>query len=233
MTPQRAPRTWRTSCPRAPRIPGRLGCGRSGGEVGSAAVEATLLVPGMVMVLLFVVACGRLTHARLMLDDAAHQAARAASLTRSAGAARAVAASTARTALQPGGRAGATCADLAVDVTFTPPTSPSAAGSLPGAGGFVPGGQVSVTLTCSSDLSDVTGFGLPGTRRQQVTSTSAIDKYRGVALPPATNPARPPTPDLPPRSSGTDGEQGDRGREGARGPSRDTAAVPSPPGSRA
>lgn len=133
-------------------------------EVGSAAVELTLLTPLLILLLLFVVACGRLVSTRLRLDDAAHAAARAASLARDPATATAAADATARAALDP---AGTTCAGLSVATDTT---------------GFTPGGRVTVTVSCRTDLADLTGFGLPGGTTQTVSSTSPIDTYRSTSL---------------------------------------------------
>jgi Flp pilus assembly protein TadG len=137
--------------------------GRSGRpERGSAAVELALLTPLLILLLLFVVACGRLVQTRLRLSDAAHAAARAASLARDPATATAAADATARAALTP---AGTTCTALAVSTDTAR---------------FTRGGQVTVTLTCHTDLRDLTGLSLPGASTQQVSSTSPIDVYRTV-----------------------------------------------------
>ena len=79
---------------------------------GSAATELTLLAPVLVMVLVLVaVVAHRVVDARLRLDSAAHQAARAASIERSAAGAERAADDLAASAL---GSAGPSCADLNV-----------------------------------------------------------------------------------------------------------------------
>jgi Flp pilus assembly protein TadG len=71
---------------------------------GSVAVEITVVTPLLIMLLVFVaVVVHRGVDARLRLNDAAHQAARAASMQRSAPAAVAAAQSTARSALSAAG----------------------------------------------------------------------------------------------------------------------------------
>ena len=130
---------------------------------GSAAVELTLLTPLLILILLFVVSCGRLVQAQLRLSDAAHSAARAASLARDPASATRAATAVVHAAL-PGG--GATCeqADVAVNT-----------------GAFVPGGTVTVTVTCSVEFGDLTGLNLPaGDRTQSTSFTSVIDTYRGT-----------------------------------------------------
>lgn len=51
-------------------------------ERGSTAAELTLLTPLLILLLLFVVFCGRLADTKLRINDVAHQAARAATLAR-------------------------------------------------------------------------------------------------------------------------------------------------------
>ena len=104
-------------------------------ERGSAAAELVLVTPFLVLLLLLAVAAGRLVQARLDVDSAAQQAARAASLARTPAAASAQATQVAQAALA--GQS-VTC-DPAV---ITPDT-----------GDFVPGGQVTVQVTCTVHLS--------------------------------------------------------------------------------
>src|SRR5689334_9411939 len=104
---------------------------------GSVAAEVTIAAPFLVMLLVFVaVVIHRGVDARLRLDDAAHQAARAASIERTSATATAAAQSTATNALS---SAGVTCASLSVDTAT---------------GGMRPGGTVSVTVSCAVDFGD-------------------------------------------------------------------------------
>ena len=57
--------------------------GRRWGEEGSATVELVLLTPALVLLALVAFAFGRVVDARILIEDAAHSAARAASLTTS------------------------------------------------------------------------------------------------------------------------------------------------------
>src|SRR5512142_522640 len=83
----------------------RTGWGRqlarvsASGDRGSSTVEVTLLTPLLVMVLLFVVLCGRLVAVQIDLDAAASSGARSASLARTQTAARTEADRTARATL--------------------------------------------------------------------------------------------------------------------------------------
>ena len=68
-------------------------------ETGSVVAELVLLTPLLILVLLFVVALGRLAGARIDVDGAAAQAARAASIARDPATATAMATQTATAAL--------------------------------------------------------------------------------------------------------------------------------------
>jgi Flp pilus assembly protein TadG len=131
---------------------------------GSAAAELVRVTPFLVLLLLFAVAAGRLVDARLDVDSAAQQAARAASLARTPEAASAQATQVAQAALA--GQS-VTC-DPAV---ITPDTS-----------NFTPGGEVTVQVTCTVRLSDLSLLHIPGTETITSTFTSPVDTYRGEPL---------------------------------------------------
>jgi Flp pilus assembly protein TadG len=144
-------------------------CGRSErrhgwqDESGGVATELVILTPLLIVLLLFVVALGRLTSARLNLDGAAAQAARAASLARDPGTATETAQQTAVAAL---GSDGVTCSNLNVNTDTA---------------NFVPGGSVSVTVTCTVGLADLVGLRMPASQTMSSTSSSVIDTYRSVS----------------------------------------------------
>jgi Flp pilus assembly protein TadG len=131
-------------------------------ESGSVATELVLLTPLLILMLLFVVALGRTVSARMEVDGAAAQAARAASIARDPATATATAEQAATTAL---GSDHVTCADL----TVTTDTAD-----------FAPGGQVAVTVTCTVDLADLVGLRLPASQSLSSTSTAVIDLYRAT-----------------------------------------------------
>ena len=135
---------------------------RSGRDRGSVAVEITLFAPLLVVLLLFTVACGRIAHTRLRLEDAAHQGARAASLARDPTDARRAASTTVTAALAPGGTS-CTRLDVSTDTSR-----------------YHPGGTVTITVTCTTDLSDLTALHLPGVRAQSVSFTSPLDTFRAT-----------------------------------------------------
>ena len=129
-------------------------------ERGSVTAELVLLTPLLILLLLFVVALGRLSGARLDVDGAAAQAARAASIARDPSTATAIAQQTATAAL---GSDHVTCAQLTVETDTAQ---------------FAPGGSVAVTVTCHVALSDLTGLRLPASESVTSTASSVIDTYR-------------------------------------------------------
>ena len=131
-------------------------------ETGSATAELVILTPLLILLLLFVVALGRLAGARGQVDGAAAQAARAASLARDPTAATAAATQTAQAALA---AEHITCTHLGVAVDTTQ---------------FTAGGNVAVTVSCSVNLGDLTGLHLPGSETLQDRLVEPIDRYRST-----------------------------------------------------
>ncbi|MDX8143286.1 TadE/TadG family type IV pilus assembly protein [Lentzea sp. BCCO 10_0061] len=129
---------------------------------GSAAVELTLVAPLLTLLLLLVVLCGRLAETKLRINDVAHQAARAATLARTSSQAVANAEATANAALA---SAGISCQALSVSTDVN---------------GFKPGSTVTVTVSCSVGLSDLTALGVPGTRTFHSSFSSLVDVWRGT-----------------------------------------------------
>lgn len=134
-----------------------------GDETGSAAAELTLLTPPLILLLLFVVFCGRLADTQLRINDVAHQAARAATLARTPSQATANAHATASVALA---SAGITCQSLSVSTDTQ---------------GLKPGSTVTVTVSCSVGLGDLTALGVPGSRTIQSSFSSPVDVWRGTS----------------------------------------------------
>lgn len=127
---------------------------------GTAAIELVLIAPVLMVIMLFVVGLGRMAHARQQLESVAADSARAASLERnthlSAGAAKAA-------AQRSLGEAGVSCTGLTVNVDL---------------GSYQPGGQVRVTVSCTTRLSDVGLAGFPGSKTFTASSTVPIETYR-------------------------------------------------------
>ncbi len=135
-----------------------------GGEQGSAAAEIAILTPLLVILVLFMVFLGRLTEARAVIADAAHQAARAASIARDPAAAQAQAQQAATTALA--GR-GLACQHFTVTVDLA---------------GFRPGGTVRAAITCTTAMSDLWLLRVPGSQTLTASFASVIDTSRGVTV---------------------------------------------------
>ncbi|WP_419995055.1 TadE family protein [Streptomyces boninensis] len=129
---------------------------------GSATVEFILLTPILLALMLFVVYCGRAADTRLRIEDAAHQAARAATLARTPTAAAADARSAATAALD---EAGVACRSLRVDA---------------GTGQLQPGSTISVTVICTIDQSDLALLNVPGHATLDARSHAVVDEFRGT-----------------------------------------------------
>lgn len=136
---------------------------KGSGERGAATTELVLLTPVLILVLLFVVALGRVASARQDVDAAARDAARAAANARSATAARADGMTAAQVTLSSGG---ITCRDLSIDIATD---------------NFRAGGIVSARVSCTVDLGDLTGLRLPAARTISASFTAPLDAYRGVS----------------------------------------------------
>ncbi|GHE80902.1 membrane protein [Amycolatopsis deserti] len=133
-------------------------------DEGSVASEITLVAPLLIMLLVFVgVVIHRGVEARIRIDDAAHQAARAASMERTATAAISAAQSTAAAALAD---AGVACRSLSATTST---------------GGLRPGGTVTVTIACDVDFGDALILGVPGGKRLTATAAEPVDVWRSTA----------------------------------------------------
>ena len=134
-------------------------------ERGSATVELVILTPVLILFLLLYLGFGRVTRAEQLVDDAAAQAARAATLNyTSPGGATAAAEQAAAQALTESGLA---CASDQVTVDTADDR---------------PGGSITVHLACHTDLSQVIAAGFPGSTTLTASSTSPIDPYVPDAL---------------------------------------------------
>ena len=141
----------------------RLRGRRARGEEGSATAELVILTPLLILFQLFVVALGRLAGARIEVNGAAAQAARAASIAFSPTQATSDAQQTATSALS---SQHITCEHLAVSVDTSD---------------FVPGGSVAVTVSCAVDLSTLTGLHLPVSETISNRFVEPIDAYRSIS----------------------------------------------------
>ncbi|WP_394620143.1 TadE/TadG family type IV pilus assembly protein [Lentzea sp. JNUCC 0626] len=124
---------------------------------GSAAAEFVLLVPLLIGLCLAVAAGGSLVSTKLRVNDAAHQTARAASISRDLADVEGLSVATGALSA-----AGVQCGSLEVAVD----------------GDFHPGGTITATVSCTVDIvgSDLLGIG----RAHTITATgsSVVDRYR-------------------------------------------------------
>ncbi|GAA3387615.1 TadE family protein [Cryptosporangium minutisporangium] len=134
------------------------------GEQGSIAVEFAILVPAFVLLIAVAAVVGRQTVAQTAIEGAAHDAARAASISRTAAAAQARGADAARSVLD---EQGLHCDPVTITVDtsqFGRPVGQAAA--------------VTATVSCSVAFSDIAVPGMPGNRTISATFTSPLDIYR-------------------------------------------------------
>ncbi|WP_243118324.1 TadE/TadG family type IV pilus assembly protein [Actinomyces wuliandei] len=139
-----------------PRLPVR-GDGLDG-QRGTLSVEMVVLVPVLLVMVLLAVAGGRMVSAEGMVQAASRDAARAASMERSTGQARAAAARS----LAAADTARAQCSARVVDADFGR------------------GGTVTVGVGCRVRLSDLGLVFLPGTTTVTAESTAPVDTWRGT-----------------------------------------------------
>ncbi|MFD5065041.1 TadE family protein [Streptomyces sp. NPDC058394] len=132
---------------------------------GSYAVETAVLAPVMIALLLLMVAFGRVIDADGAVDSAARAAARAASLERDAGSAQSKAQAAAARSLE---GEGITCRTSSVTVD-------TAGYSLD----IGVDANVTASIACTADLSDIGLPGLPGSKTLRASWTSPIDTFRG------------------------------------------------------
>ncbi len=132
------------------------------GERGSVTTEVAIIAPVAIALLCLIALVGRTATAREHVDEAARDAARAASLERDPHAAH-TAATEMVTASMSGN--GTVCGTTTVDIDTT---------------AFRPGGQVAVTISCDIALGDLGLIGVPGTQTISSTAVSVVDLYRAT-----------------------------------------------------
>ncbi|WP_309030737.1 TadE family protein [Streptomyces alfalfae] len=145
----------------------RRPAGLRGGDEGSVAIEAAIVVPPLIMFLCLALAGGRLVTSGAKIDAAAEDAAREASIHRTAASAQAAAQAAAAESLDDQGIA---CASSSVAIDTS--------------GLRVPVGQVgtvTVTVDCTVNLADLLLPGVPGSKSLTSTATSVVDAFRSRA----------------------------------------------------
>lgn len=135
---------------------------RSARDEGLMALELAIVTPVVIVMLLMVVAFGRITHGRQLVDDAAAAAGRAAALAASPGAADSQARSAVTMTLS---QAGVSCSSTSVSVDTS---------------AFRPGGEVDVHVLCRASLAGLTLTGLPGTVTLSADSHTPLETYRDL-----------------------------------------------------
>ncbi|MFJ3825999.1 TadE/TadG family type IV pilus assembly protein [Streptomyces nodosus] len=132
-------------------------------DEGSAAIEAAIIAPCLLLFVLLAIAAGRIVMAGQVVDAAAEDAARQASITRSPSEARDSALAAARATMS---GQGLHCAS--VDIALGTSGLQAAVGEA---------GTVTATVTCRVQLSDLALPGVPGTRTMTSSFTSTVDQY--------------------------------------------------------
>ncbi|MCW2667915.1 MAG: TadE family protein [Frankiales bacterium] len=128
-------------------------------------VELVLLAPLLFALLAFLLGLGRAADARGRLVGAVRDATRAASLASTPGGAAQAARDTAMANLT---GAGLECRQPQVSTDTSR---------------FTPGGQVSVTIRCTLDLSELVVSGLPGRTSLVATAAAPLDTYSSRITP--------------------------------------------------
>ena len=127
---------------------------------GAVSTELAVLAPLLIGFMLFVVFAGRVAQAEGDVANAAHEAARSASLVGAPRAAVEAATDTAEANIAEGAVA---CRHLEVIVDTTD---------------FEAGGQVTVTVSCEAAFGDIAMLSVPGSRTFVATSVEVIDNFR-------------------------------------------------------
>ncbi len=132
-------------------------------ERGAVSTELAVLTPVLIGFMLLVVFAGRVAQAEGDVANAAHEAARAASLVATLAAALEAGVDTSAANIAEGAVA---CRSLDVSVDTSD---------------FAAGGQVAVTVTCEAAFADIAMLAVPGNRTFTATAIEVIDTYRANA----------------------------------------------------
>ncbi|WP_371401948.1 pilus assembly protein [Kribbella sp. NBC_00662] len=132
------------------------------GQRGTMALEMVILAPVLLLLFMFLLACGRYFQTSSLLESAARDGARSASQARSLPEAQ-------------------SRVDTAVSTTMNQAIKScktTASGSI--TTGFVAGSPLSVEVTCTINYRDLGLLGLGGDTTITKRFTSSLDPYRGV-----------------------------------------------------
>ncbi len=142
-------------------------------DAGMVSTEVALLVPVTLLgFVLLIVAGGRIVQAESDVKSAAQEAARAATFHNSQADAGAEATAVAEANLS---NSGLSCAlGENVSMAVLPPVGSAAVSSTD----LAPDSIVSVTVSCTADLSDVVALGVPGSRTFRAEAFERVDVFR-------------------------------------------------------
>ena len=134
-------------------------------ERGSASVELVMLTIPIMVLVAFAVFVGRYSALNQDVTSASRDAARAAALRQFPGPAKADGKAAAITTLI---NSDVSCQvlDIVIDTDY-----------------LHPGGTVTARVTCILLLSDISGFGMPGTAVVEAESVTVVDSFRGGEKP--------------------------------------------------
>ena len=132
-------------------------------ERGSTTLELVVWAPGLLLLIGLLTVAGRVNSANAAVEQAAVDAARTASIARTAAAAGLAQAGAARTLAAQGLQCTTTTVALDTSGFATQPGQSA---------------TVTATVTCPVRLSDLSIPGLPGTRTVSHTATSSLDTFR-------------------------------------------------------
>ena len=133
------------------------------GEEGQAIAELVIVAPVLMLVIVLMIAIGRIDSAQGDVQSAARAAAQAAVVQDNATDAQTQALAAVTSTLA---NTGLTCPAPQVSTDTSD---------------FTAGGSVSVTVTCVTSLADVSVPGVPGTKTLSATSQAPIDPFRAVS----------------------------------------------------
>ncbi|MEJ5914819.1 TadE/TadG family type IV pilus assembly protein [Pseudokineococcus sp. 1T1Z-3] len=136
--------------------PARRRTGDDAGDRGSMSAEVVLVAPLLVLLVVLVLAMGRVALLQGDVDSAARDAARAASFERTP-------------------QAAGAAAQAALDAVATPDyvCEPATTG-----GRFAPGGLVEVTVRCTVPMRTLAGLGLGPSLTLEATGAAPLETYR-------------------------------------------------------
>lgn len=130
------------------------------GQRGTVAVEAAIIAPALVVLMLLVVFAGRVSEADGNVQRAASEGARSASLHQNPTAARKAATDSVKANLA---TSGTRCARIEALIDTSD---------------LRPAGTVTVVVTCTASMADMALLGVPGTRTFTARAVEVVDRYR-------------------------------------------------------